>query len=96
MEALIVGEETFGKTVPAVAQLIHLVDAKRMYVRQRGELHAGWSEGVEAGQLAAAAARASGNDCTLSPREIAAGKDIAGVEVLVDLGNETGEIVVGG
>ena len=96
MEALIVGEETFGKTVPAVAQLIHLVDAKRMYVRQRGELHAGWSEGVEAGQLAAAGGKGERERLHAVAKEIAAGKDIAGVEVLVDLGNETGEIVVGG
>ena len=54
MEALILREKSFRKAVPSVAELVHFVGAQRVRVRDRNQLHASRSEGIEAGQLAAA------------------------------------------
>src|SRR5208282_373608 len=94
VKILIEGIESFGKTVPAVAQFIHLIGTERVHIGDGGELYAGRGESVEAGQLAAFGCESEWERLHAVAEEIAAGEDIVGVEVLIDLHNHAGQIVV--
>ena len=88
LKTLVLGEESFRKTVPAIPQLIYLCRSNRVYVRNRDQLHPRRGVGVEARKLAAASRQGQRERLRAVTKEVAAGQDIVGIEIVVDLDNE--------
>src|SRR5579859_6411823 len=91
MEILIRREKSFRKAVPPIAQLVYLICSDRMCVGDRDQLDAGRSVGIEAGELPTAGSKGQGERLHTITKKIAASEDVAGIEVLVDFCDQTGE-----
>ena len=94
MEALILREEAFRKAVPAVTDLVYLVDADGVNIREGNQLNAGRSDGVEAGELSSRRCKSQWERLRAVAEEVAAGQNIVGVEVVVDLRDHAAQVVV--
>src|ERR1035437_10227962 len=94
MEAQIRGKETLGEPVPAVTQLVHLVGADGVHVRERHQLYACRCDRVEAGELPSGGRQGQRERLGAVAKEIAAGQNIVLVEIVVDLSDHAAEVVV--
>src|SRR5579864_4319346 len=92
-EILIGGEKSFGEAVPAIPQFIHFVRSQRVRIGKRNQLHARGSERIETRQLSASSRQSQRKGLHTVAKEVAPGENVAGVEVLVDLGDEAGQFV---
>src|SRR5450432_550463 len=95
VEVLILREESFRKTVPAIAQLVGLVQTNRVHVGKRYQLHPGRSESIKTGKRPAARCKGQGKRLNAVSEEVAPGQVVARVEGLVDFCDETGQAVIG-
>ena len=93
MEALVGGEETLCKPVPAITKFIHLVRPERVHVGKRDQLYPGRGEGIETGQLATRGCQGEREGLNTVTEEIAAGQQVIPVEAVVDLGDEARKLV---
>ena len=59
----------------------------------RDQLDPGRSERVESGQLAAAGGQSQRKRLHAVPKEIAAGQNVLGLKLMVDFGDEAGQVV---
>src|ERR1019366_8470490 len=94
MEAQILGSEALGKPVPAVANLIHLVSAKGVHVRDRDQLDTGRGDGVETGKFSAGSRQGQGKRLSAITKEIAACQNVVLIEIMVNLADQAGQVVV--
>src|SRR5208282_5545829 len=93
MEGLVLRKKTLRETVPTVAHLIHDVDAKGVNVGERHQLNASRRYRVKAWQLAATARQGQRKRLRTVSKEIAPRQNVAGVEIVVDLGDQTAEAI---
>ncbi len=94
MKALICREEALCESVPSVTEFVDLVRTNRVGVRKRNQLHASWGEGVESRQLVRRRQSERKRErLDTVAEEIAAGDNVAGIEILIDLRDETGQVV---
>src|ERR1700722_8457831 len=87
IEVLVLGKEAFHKTVPAQPRLVDLVGVDHFYIRKRNQLDPCWSDRVETGQKAAGQLR-KWETLVAVPEIVAAGQQIVGIEVVVNLRNQ--------
>src|ERR1700677_3678512 len=95
IEVLVGGKKSLGEPVPSVAQIVYLVRPNRACVRERDQLHTCWREGVKTRQLTAGGGKGQRERLDAVTEEIAPGEMIVGVDLVIDLHNHAGQIVVG-
>src|SRR5579872_1144668 len=93
MEILVCREEPFCEAVPAVAQLVDLVSAEGMDIRERNQLNSRRSIGVESRQLAARRGQRQRERLHAVAKEISAGQRVVRIETVIDLRDQAGQIV---
>src|SRR4029077_14866825 len=87
VKVLILREESFCEAIPSQTSFIDLAGIHNFHVRQRDQLDARRSGGIESGQQAAGKLRK--REALAAVAEvIAAGEHVVGVEVLIDLSDE--------
>ena len=94
MKTLVLWEESFRESIPAVAKLIDLVATDGVGVGDRHELDAGRSKCVESREWPAARSKGKRERLHAISEEVAPRQDVARIEILVDLRDEAGEIVI--
>ena len=95
MKGLILREKSFGKPVPAIAQLIHFVRTNGTYIGKRYQLDPGWRHRIEAGQLTATGGQRQGKRLVAIAEVIAPSNLVAHVEAVVNLRNHAVDAVTG-
>src|SRR5262249_5122226 len=87
LKTLILREESFCESVPAIAQLIHFGRREDMYLGQRDELNSGGSKCIEPRQLAPARGESQRKSLRAVPKEITPADQIILAEAVVNLCN---------
>src|SRR5258708_34977894 len=93
MKGLVRREKPFRKTVPAKAEFVHFVRSEGVSVGKRNQLNARGSECIKAWQLAATRRESQWKRLNTVAKEISSGEQIAGVETVVNLGDEASQLI---
>src|SRR6266478_6352161 len=93
MKALVLGEESLRKAVPAIAHFVHFRRRKHMNIRERNELDPRWRHCVKTRKLSAGSRQGQGEGLGAIAKEITAGNKIALVKIVVNLGYSTTQVV---
>src|SRR5947208_10586121 len=93
MKVLSAGKKALREAVPSVAKLVDLIRTNGVSVGNRDKLHSRRSEGIETWQLTATSGQSKRKRLNAVAEEIAAGKNIAGIELLINFGDEAGQVI---
>src|SRR5260370_41090072 len=93
MKALVLGEESLRKAVPAIAHFVHFRRGKHMNVGERNELDPRWRHCVKTRKLSAGSGQGKRKGLRAVSEEIAASHKITLVKIVVDLSDDTAQVV---
>jgi len=95
IKTLVLWKEAFSKPVPAITKVVHDGRRENVNVREGNELDASGSDSVETGEFATGGVESQWKLLGAVAKEVAAGENVVLVDVVVDLADNTAQVVIG-